>query len=138
MALLREHTAHSGWSSACVAAGMGKPDVLRLLASSGADLNAPDSHGRSPVYRAARRGHTECLQVLATAGCDMNASDELEGCPPAYYAAMDGNVGVLRALFQAGADLGKANVTGETPLSVALRCKRTAAANYLQHQLPTH
>ena len=47
-----------------VAAGAGQVDAVRTLAQLGADLEAHDVHGFSPLYMAAGEGHCDVLRVL--------------------------------------------------------------------------
>ena len=47
-----------------VAAGAGQVDAVRTLAQLGADLEAHDVHGFSPLYMTAGEGHCDVLRVL--------------------------------------------------------------------------
>ena len=58
------------------AAHNGDVDEIRRLTSNGADVNARDPRGRTPVHVAAFASEDEALTALADAGADMNA---LEG-----------------------------------------------------------
>ena len=57
------------------AAHIGDVSTLRQLVSGGADVNARDEKGRSPIHVAAFASQNEALRVLAEAGADMNALD---------------------------------------------------------------
>ncbi|MEP4987578.1 MAG: ankyrin repeat domain-containing protein, partial [Paracoccaceae bacterium] len=58
------------------AAHDGEVGRIRRLVADGADVNARDPWGRSPIHVAAFASQDEALRVLAEAGADMNA---LEG-----------------------------------------------------------
>ena len=58
------------------AAQEGDVETIRELAKGGANVNARDPRGRSPVHVAAFASQDEALRALAAAGADMNA---LEG-----------------------------------------------------------
>ncbi|WP_253284516.1 MULTISPECIES: ankyrin repeat domain-containing protein [unclassified Ruegeria] len=66
----------SGYDGLFRAAHDGDVAEIRRLASSGADVNARDPKGRTPVHVAAFASEDEALIALAEAGADMNA---LEG-----------------------------------------------------------
>lgn len=60
-----------------LAAGMGRPGILRLLLGSGAlgaAVNQAEAEqGFTPLMLAARRGNAECVQLLLAAGADAAA-----------------------------------------------------------------
>lgn len=56
-----------------LAAHEGRVDEINRLITSGADLNARDSAGRTPAHVAAFASHDEAVTALATGGADMNA-----------------------------------------------------------------
>lgn len=52
------------------AADYGQKDVLDYLLSQGANVNALDKHGISPLLNAIFEGHTECVKLLLEKGAD--------------------------------------------------------------------
>ncbi|XP_045928169.1 myotrophin [Micropterus dolomieu] len=46
------------------AADFGQTDVVVFLISKGADVNAPDKHGLTPLISACFEGHLSCVKVL--------------------------------------------------------------------------
>lgn len=57
------------------AAQEGDAEAIRQLAAGGADLEARDGNGRTPVHVAAFASHEAALRALAEAGADTNALD---------------------------------------------------------------
>jgi ankyrin repeat protein len=49
------------------AALMGNEDVVKILIGAGADLNAKDNRGETPLKHAMQRNHTEIMQLLQAA-----------------------------------------------------------------------
>lgn len=56
-----------------LAAHEGDVETIRRLAAEGADLEARDGSGRTPLHVAAFASHDEALRALAEVGADMNA-----------------------------------------------------------------
>jgi ankyrin repeat protein len=78
-----------------------KPEVIRLLAKAGADLNAgfPDT----PLTLAAGWGHLELTRALIEGGADVNRPDD-GGQTPLGEAVGKKHLDVIAALLEAGAD----------------------------------
>ena len=62
----------SGETALHVAAFEGDMDLVRTLIASGADVNAADEFGATPISRAALRGRAEIMEVLHAAGADIS------------------------------------------------------------------
>jgi len=55
-----------------MAAGMGRPEIIRLLAEHGADVNeVTDENGMTPLMWAARDGRLESVKTLVSLGADV-------------------------------------------------------------------
>ncbi|XP_070176015.1 ankyrin-3-like [Littorina saxatilis] len=82
-------------------------DITRLLLNAGADVNAQDRLGRTPLHYAAWNGNTETLRRLIHHEADLNATDN-EGRTPlrrAYTASRPGII--ITQLVEAGAETGR-------------------------------
>jgi ankyrin repeat protein/mono/diheme cytochrome c family protein len=101
------------------AAGYGPLDNLQSLIDKGADVNAKNRRGSTPLHWAI---HDEAkVRLLLAKGANVNAK-QAQGRTPLYLAAMLGNgVPTLRLLLSKGADPNLAAVNGQTPLMMAAR-----------------
>ena len=93
-------------------------DDVRLIshfADGGADVNAKDNFGETPLHWSAREGHLEITQALIEAGADVNTKDN-DGDTPLHSSAMNGHLEVARDLIKAGADVNAKTGAGHTPL----------------------
>ena len=104
-------------------------NVLAAFLEAGADVNARDDAGRTPLHRAvgmSGRLDAETLagvtSALLAAGADPTARDS-QGSTPLHIAAAAWREAARleRLLASAGADVNARNDAGETPLHIALR-----------------
>ncbi|MDE2763880.1 MAG: ankyrin repeat domain-containing protein [Gemmatimonadota bacterium] len=102
-------------------------NVLRELVAAGANVNARDEKGRTPLHRAVFWSHAYAESALVTvtsalldAGADPNARDH-GGSTPLHAAAraLGRNSTVMPLLAAAGADLDARDHEGRTPLHLA-------------------
>jgi ankyrin repeat protein len=85
------------------------------LVEAGADPNARDKWGRTPLHWFAMDGYCETVEVLIGAGADPDAQDS-DGFTPLHRVAMQGH-GCVSTLLRKGADVHKrSSRTGWTPL----------------------
>jgi ankyrin repeat protein len=91
-----------------------------ILLDAGADVNARNSHGRTPLHNvSAVMSETKIIIVLLDAGADVNARDS-NGYTPLHLASMYGSPDNVMALLQAGADgTLKESILDATPWDLA-------------------
>jgi ankyrin repeat protein len=93
-------------------------EVDRLLAA-GADVNARDSQGETPLFYASFSGSKEVAELLLAHGADINAPDR-EGLTPLHAAAYQGRREVVGLLIRKGANVNARSKDGSTPLHKAM------------------
>ena len=97
------------------------PTIIQLLLEAGADANARNDRGLTPLHEGATNSNPVVTAHLLAAGADPNGLDN-EGYTPLHYAAaQSGNGRVITRLLAAGADPLVESNDGRIPLHSALR-----------------
>ncbi|MEN6426655.1 MAG: ankyrin repeat domain-containing protein [Phycisphaerales bacterium] len=109
---------------------VGEKSVVRLLAAAGADLNAADADGATPLHRATSLGNARAVKHLLAAGANANARD-CRGETPLHKAVLCDSVELLERLLARGGDVNAANQDGWTPLHVAALYHCTRSYDFL-------
>jgi hypothetical protein len=104
-------------------------DAIRYAISRGADVNARDKDGQTPIFWAADRkvrgAHT--IQCLVELGANVHAVSRANRTA-LFSAAYGGSAAGVRALLDAGADPNVEADEDGTPLEMAARCDNRATA----------
>lgn len=90
---------------------------IEILVNAGADIDAADSMGRTPLHYAAATGFTKGILLLLDAGANFNAQD-IRGNTPLHLGTERTYVDSVNALLSAGADGGIQNNAGQTPFDL--------------------
>ena len=93
-------------------------EVSKLL-SSGADVNARDELGGTPLLDAAWSGNVDITRVLLQHGADVNATHREAGSTALEYAVLTGRTAVVQLLLAAGADINRRYRYDQTVLHLA-------------------
>ena len=75
--------------------------VKSLVSSPGADVNATNERGSTPLLEAARFGHDDICRVLIAAGANLKAKDN-DGKTALMLAVQNNHDDVVRVLKEAG------------------------------------
>jgi hypothetical protein len=100
------------------AARKGDVRKVRELLDRGADVDARDKYGWTPLHLAAYRGYAEVARLLLDRGANVDARDDV-GDTPLHWAAHDGHLDVVELLLEHGADASAKDGKGKTPLDLA-------------------
>jgi CubicO group peptidase (beta-lactamase class C family) len=99
------------------AALQGDLEAVRAHIRAGADLDARDPYGSTPLILATTFGRTEVARALIAAGADLSIADR-HGSRPLHLAAFLGRVQILEALLERGADRFARNMEGSTAYDI--------------------
>jgi len=133
------------------AALKGHEAVAALLLDEGADVEARNRDGETPIDVARRSGRTNVLKLFPPDIIEAARSGDLAivqrfvekdrslvgrkdpefGATPLHWAALKGHVDVVRYLLASGADASATNRQGETALKVAQRAEHSEVVRVL-------
>ena len=117
------------------AAAAGSLSVTELLLSSGADPDAREGGGHTPLYCLGNEceveGAANVVRALVRAGADVNARDGVKLCTPLHMAARRGHLEIAGALLDCGGNIEARDSVGDTPLRRAVNCDKVALASLL-------
>lgn len=106
--------------------------LIPKLIADGADIEATDRAGRTPLHLAAQYGrNADLVKALLAAGADPEACDENRQTPLHRAAAFSDNADVSKALLEAGAARNARDDRDQTPLHLAAREGRLGAVTTL-------
>ena len=101
------------WIALHVAVNAGRRDIVEVLIAHGANTNAGENKGSTPLHIAARS--REMAELLIMNGANVNAKDEA-GRTPLHSVATHGLPFVAHLLISHGADINAKDNEGRTPL----------------------
>src|SRR5436190_11482963 len=106
-------------------------DAVRTLIAQGADVNAAEGDGSTPLHWSAANGDMTITEALLKAGARVTAATRIGGMSPLFMAAKNGSAEVVAALLQAGAEAREANSNGTTVLMMAAAAGSAPAVTML-------
>ncbi|KAJ9110465.1 hypothetical protein QFC19_001591 [Naganishia cerealis] len=116
-----------GWTPLMIAVSAGQAQAAHELVDAGADVNATNEKGQTPLqvlFYAASKNHLAIGRYLIEKGADINAKDRASQTP-LHRAATTGSVSLLQLLLNPPAGrpktrLNTADRAGNTPMHLAM------------------
>lgn len=96
------------------AAWEGHSAVAKLLLADGVEVDAKDTHGRTPLHWAAGAGRLAEAKHLLSNGAEVDAKSTA-GHTPLHWAALNKSMAVAKILLANGADPNAKDKDGNTP-----------------------
>jgi ankyrin repeat protein len=115
----------------CEAALKNQREIADLLLRKGADANARDASGATPLHAAALKGNLAVAELLLARGAKVDLRDG-DGLTPLHNAAVSGHADVAALLLDRGADREARDTgAGATPLFQAAAWGRKSVVELL-------
>ncbi|AGF78238.1 ankyrin repeat-containing protein [Desulfocapsa sulfexigens DSM 10523] len=98
-------------------------DLADFLLNNGANINAQNNKGDSPLFDATASGSLAVMEYLITKGADVNLTNN-KGQTPVIIAVSRKKIEKVRTLIKSGiADLNKKDLRGQSPLRLSMENK---------------
>ncbi|MCD4785141.1 MAG: ankyrin repeat domain-containing protein [Candidatus Eremiobacteraeota bacterium] len=119
---------HKGKNPLHWAAIKGNGEIIMLILSAGADVNAKDKSGITPLGYSINWGKNNVTMILVKNKADVNMGNGIIGETPLHRAAAKGNNQVIMLLIDHGAVIDSRTKSDATPLAFAvIKGKKEAA-----------
>ncbi len=113
------------------AARLGRTDMIDPLLKAGADINAYDDRGFTPLILAAYNGQLSTVDALIAKGANACRPDRDQGNTAQMGVAFKGEDAIATRLLKAGCDVNARNNAGQTALMMASLFNRTRQVDML-------
>lgn len=107
--------------------------IFQLLLDHGADINARDGYGQTPLSLMASYGQTDAVRFLLRHGAQVNVKDQ-DGTMALMYAANSHYIDILKALLASGAEVNARDLKGKTALTYSIDPEPSAKVAQLLKQ----
>ncbi|HEX3627127.1 MAG TPA: ankyrin repeat domain-containing protein [Verrucomicrobiae bacterium] len=109
-------TIEHGFTALHGVAGEEQLEMAEFLMNSGADPNARNDQGLTPLHLAA---YPEMAELLVQCGANLNARSVDGGTPLIIHASEAEGFDVMETLLELGADAGARDIRGKSALDIA-------------------
>ena len=106
--------------------------IARTLLELGAEIDAKDMRGFTPLMFAAFNGDVKLAKLLVQMGASIHSRCS-NGLTVLHYAAMQNHFEIVKELVKVGVPVDSVEVRGYTPLHLAVVYGRTKLVEYLVH-----
>lgn len=113
-----------------VVAEAGEPELIEILAASGANLDVTNQYGENPMHIAVGSGSFDVLRPLFKQGISLDTADG-SGATPIHLAVMRRDPDSLRELLSLGANPNAIGPGGQLPIDFALEMRDYEFASLL-------
>jgi ankyrin repeat protein len=123
-----------GWTALHLAVFFGRVNIVHLLLSKGANIDAPSKNDQhlAPLHSALANPHNSAVgQLLIGAGANLNVQQS-QGYTPLHYAAANGLDQVVKSLLAHGANTTIKDHQAKTAFNVAEERGKTSTAGLLK------
>lgn len=101
--------------------------VVPVLLDNGAEVNALDTSGRTPLGIAAQKGSGPIVELLLERGARVDAADEKTGFAPLHHAVEREQLAVVSLLLERRAPVHTPTLAGKPPLHLLKARKKKSA-----------
>lgn len=126
-----------GMTGMHVAAASGNLQILAILYKAGANINARDGVGQSPLDVTAEHDQLEAAKLLLEMKARVNDQDK-NGMTALMFAAKAGDIEMVRLMLEAGANPNMADYTGRDAIGWAQESHRTLVVQTLKNAQAKH
>lgn len=109
--------------------------IVRFILDQGAELEAKNSVGQTPLLYAAYAGYGQVLELFISKGAVFQYQDS-RGRSPLHYAARQGFPHIVEMLIKRGADASLKDGENRTPLEYAVLRNKPAVVETLMRLVP--
>ena len=121
----------SGSTPLHVSALTGSEEICHFLLQNGANVNACDVDGFTPLFFIYDEDKVEIARILIQNGANISAQVDTKGWTLLHYAAFDNLPEITKVLLENGAEVDAADSNGTTPLHISTGKGNTEVAKML-------